>query len=75
MEEIRSRYPNVVVAGRHNGFFSEDKEKLILNEIQQSKPDVLVIAMGAPYTDKWIYKNKRKLDGVKVVFGVGGALT
>jgi len=74
VEEIRSRYPNVVVAGRHNGFFSEDKEKHILNEIQQSKPDVLIIAMGAPYTDKWIYKNKHKLNGVKVVFGVGGSL-
>ncbi|NJJ40626.1 WecB/TagA/CpsF family glycosyltransferase [Paenibacillus apii] len=72
--EIRSRYPNVVVAGRHNGFFSEDKEKHILNEIHQSKPNVLIIAMGAPYTDKWIYKNKHKIDGVKVVFGVGGSL-
>ncbi|GIP22936.1 WecB/TagA/CpsF family glycosyltransferase [Paenibacillus sp. J22TS3] len=74
VNEIHSRYPNVVIAGRHNGFFSEDTEKYILNEIQQSKPNVLIIAMGAPYTDKWIHKNKHKLDGVKVVFGVGGSL-
>lgn len=74
VEEIRGRYPNVVVSGRHNGFFSEGKEAHILQEIQQSKPDVLIIAMGAPYTDKWIYKNKNELDGVKVVFGVGGSL-
>ncbi|MFP4977509.1 WecB/TagA/CpsF family glycosyltransferase [Paenibacillus sp. CN-4] len=72
--EIHRRYPNVIVKGRHHGFFSEDKEKHILNEIQQSKPDVLIIAMGAPYTDKWIYKNKHNINGVKVVFGVGGSL-
>ncbi|MCM3626157.1 WecB/TagA/CpsF family glycosyltransferase [Paenibacillus glycanilyticus] len=74
VDEIRKLYPNVVVAGRHNGFFSQDIETNILREIQHSKPDVLIIAMGAPYTDKWIYKNKHKLDGVKVVFGVGGSL-
>lgn len=74
VEEVRSRYPNVVVAGRHNGFFSEEEETYILKEIQQSKPNVLILAMGAPYSDKWIYKNKQKLDGVNVVFGVGGSL-
>lgn len=74
VEEIRIRYPNVVVAGRHNGFFSKDQESRILQDIQQLRPDVLIIAMGAPYTDKWIYQNKADLNGVKVVFGVGGSL-
>jgi N-acetylglucosaminyldiphosphoundecaprenol N-acetyl-beta-D-mannosaminyltransferase len=74
VENIQTRYPQVVVAGRHNGFFSGDEEVSILQEMKQSKPDVLVIAMGAPYTDKWIYRNKQELDGVKLVFGVGGSL-
>lgn len=74
VQEIHNHYPNLVISGRHNGFFSEDEEITILHDIQQAKPDVLIIAMGAPYTDKWIFKNKNKLEGVKVVFGVGGSL-
>jgi len=74
VEEVRNRYPNVVIAGRHNGFFSEEEELHIIEEIQKSMPDILVIAMGAPYSDKWIYKHKDNLDGVKIVFGVGGSL-
>lgn len=74
VEEIRIRYPHAMVAGRHNGFFSEAQEPHILKNIQQLRPDVLIIAMGAPYTDKWIHKNKANLNGVKVVFGVGGSL-
>lgn len=45
-----------------------------MEEIRQSAPDVLILAMGAPYSDKWLYLNKPKLAGVKVVFGVGGAM-
>lgn len=74
VEEVINRYPNLRVAGRHNGFFSAEEELYILQRIQQSKPDILILAMGAPYSDKWIYKHKHKLDGVRVVFGVGGSL-
>ncbi|NIK78852.1 exopolysaccharide biosynthesis WecB/TagA/CpsF family protein [Paenibacillus castaneae] len=35
---------------------------------------MLFIAMGSPYLDKWIYKHKKELAHIKVVFGVGGSL-
>jgi N-acetylglucosaminyldiphosphoundecaprenol N-acetyl-beta-D-mannosaminyltransferase len=71
VEEICKRYPNVTIAGRHNGFFDEAEEIHILKEIKETRPDILIVAMGAPYSDKWIYKHKHELVGVKVVFGVG----
>ncbi|WNS41342.1 WecB/TagA/CpsF family glycosyltransferase [Paenibacillus sp. MMS20-IR301] len=74
VQNIRRRYPQVKVAGRHHGFFSLAEEPGVLSEIQQAKPDVLILAMGAPYSDKWLHKHKAALDGVKVVFGVGGSL-
>lgn len=74
VEKIRSMYPNVSIAGRHHGFFTKEEEPLILLEIKKSKPDLLIVAMGAPYSDKWIYKNKQELNKVGVVFGVGGSL-
>ncbi|OBZ14959.1 N-acetylmannosaminyltransferase [Bacillus sp. FJAT-27264] len=74
VEEINRRYPNVKIAGRHNGFFNSEEEAGILENIQHTNPDILIVAMGAPYSDKWIYKHKQELNQVKVVFGVGGSL-
>ncbi len=74
MEEIQNKYHNLTIAGRHHGFFSEEEGASIIQEIKRTKPDFLIVAMGAPYSDKWIYKHKSKLSDVKVVFGVGGSL-
>lgn len=73
-EIIATRYPNVQIVGRHHGFYTELEEKSILAELEQAKPDVLFVAMGAPYSDKWIHKHKTALASVKVAFGVGGSL-
>lgn len=73
-EAIGVRYPNVRLAGRHHGYFSQDEAPSIVSHIRQARPDVLVVAMGAPYSDKWIYKHKQELAQTKLVFGVGGSL-
>lgn len=74
VENIKRLYPNVKIAGRHHGFLTQEEEPSIVSEIQHAQPDFLIVAMGAPYSDKWIYKHKQALSQVKVVFGVGGSL-
>ncbi|MEK3673918.1 MULTISPECIES: WecB/TagA/CpsF family glycosyltransferase [unclassified Paenibacillus] len=74
VERIALRYPQVKIAGRHHGFFTAAEEPGIIAGIQQAKPDILILAMGAPYSDKWLYKHKEALSGIKLVFGVGGSL-
>lgn len=74
VEKITELYPNVKIAGRHNGFLTKEEEPAIVAEIQRAQPDFLIVAMGAPYSDKWVYKHKQELTQVKVVFGVGGSL-
>ncbi len=73
-EQIVRSYPQVKLAGRHHGFFSAEDEPGIIADIWKSKPDVLILAMGAPYSDKWLHKHRRELEGVKLAFGVGGSL-
>ncbi|SDC90754.1 N-acetylglucosaminyldiphosphoundecaprenol N-acetyl-beta-D-mannosaminyltransferase [Paenibacillus sp. UNCCL117] len=70
---IRSKYPNVRIAGRHNGFFSPEDEQRIVAEVQAAEPDFLIVALGAPGAERWIYKHKPELKA-KVAFGVGGSL-
>lgn len=72
-ENIEVRYPGVRIVGRHNGFFGADQEEGIVRSIQSAKPDFLIVAMGAPYSEKWITKHKAALPS-KVAFGVGGSL-
>jgi len=72
-ETIAARYPNVRIAGRQHGFFAKEDEEAIVNEIRSAQPDFLIVAMGAPYSEKWICKYRTTLQ-TKVAFGVGGSL-
>ncbi|MBP1964223.1 WecB/TagA/CpsF family glycosyltransferase [Paenibacillus aceris] len=72
-EEIRKKYPNVSVVGRHHGFFDQKVEAQIVDEIATLSPDVLVVALGAPKAEFWIHKFKNKLNA-RVAIGVGGSL-
>ncbi|WP_325176636.1 WecB/TagA/CpsF family glycosyltransferase [Paenibacillus alkalitolerans] len=70
---IRTRYPHASILGRHHGYFSQSEEAGIVAEIGSLKPDVLVVALGAPYAERWIHKHKSTLNA-KVAIGVGGSL-
>jgi len=44
----------------------------IIAKINKYKPDVLLVAYGAPYQEKWLYANCKLLNA-RVLIGVGGA--
>ncbi|MDR3120463.1 MAG: WecB/TagA/CpsF family glycosyltransferase [Clostridiales bacterium] len=70
---IAENYPGVRVMGWHDGFFSEDDEPTLIEGINESGADVLLVALGAPKQEKWIYRNREKLRA-PVCIGVGGTL-
>ncbi|WP_160674085.1 WecB/TagA/CpsF family glycosyltransferase [Clostridium sp. C8-1-8] len=72
-EYVMKNYPNVKIVGRHHGYFNKEEELKIVEDIKSVEPDILIVALGSPLADKWIYKNKNQLKS-KVVFGVGGSL-
>lgn len=59
------------VCGWHDGYFSESEQAWIVGEINEKKPDILFVAMGAPRQDFWIDENRERLR-VPLVMGVGG---
>jgi len=73
VENIKKDYPNVKIAGRRNGYFSESDEANIVKDISEANPDILILALGSPKAHKWIYKYKKQLNA-KVAMGVGGGL-
>ena len=70
---MKDKYPGVTIAGRHNGYFKGDQEEALVADIARTQPDLLIVALGAPNAEKWIYKHKSRLKA-KVAFGVGGSL-
>lgn len=72
-EVIRDKYPDLLILGRHHGFFNQNEEDKIVEEIGSLKPDILIVALGAPYAERWIHKYRLKLNA-KIAIGVGGSL-
>ncbi|MBO6622506.1 MAG: WecB/TagA/CpsF family glycosyltransferase [Balneola sp.] len=71
VENISKRFSKLEVKGYHNGFFDDKEEKEILKEINQLKPDILLVALGSPFQERWIAKNAVNLD-TRLCFAVGG---
>ncbi len=72
-EEICKRYPGIKIAGVSNGYFDDEREKEIIKDINDKKPDVLFVCLGAPKQEKWIHNHKDELD-FGVAMGIGGSL-
>lgn len=72
-EKIKKMHPNIVISGCADGYFNAEKEKKIIDDINEKGPDVLFVCLGFPKQEKWIYEHKGKLN-VKVMMGLGGSL-
>ncbi|MDF2984970.1 MAG: exopolysaccharide biosynthesis protein WecB/TagA/CpsF family [Eubacterium sp.] len=66
-------YPGAEIAGTRNGYFSKEDEEAIINEINSSGADVLLVCLGAPKQELWITENRDRLK-VKASLGVGGTM-
>lgn len=69
---ISADYPNLVIAGCRNGYFSDSEEEEIAKQISELAPDYLFIGMPSPKKEQFILKYKSVIDA-GVLFGVGGA--
>ena len=72
-EEIKKLYPGIVIAGTSDGYFDSEKEKQIVDDINNKKPDLLLVCLGAPKQEKWLSEHKDKMD-FGVAMGLGGSL-
>ncbi|WP_368235183.1 WecB/TagA/CpsF family glycosyltransferase [Clostridium perfringens] len=71
-EKIKENYDGINIVGSNNGFFDLDNCKDLIEKINESKADILFVAMGAPRQEVFIEKYKDKLS-CKIFMGVGGS--
>ena len=73
---IQAQYPNLTVAGRYSpppSPLQAMNHAEIRRQIQEAKPDILLVAFGCPKQEKWISMHYREL-GVPVCVGVGATV-
>lgn len=69
-ENLEAKYPGLQIVGYSNGYVN-DYDSLI-KKINDSKADILFVALGSPRQELWIKTYMNDLN-VKVLQGVGGS--
>ena len=70
-ENMEKMYPGLKIVGRHDGYFDENEERLIIEEIERLKPDLLLVGLGFPRQEMWIDAHRDLPVGLMI--GVGGS--
>lgn len=74
---LKKKYPKLQVVGTYSPEygFEKDNEKVqkVVSIVKQAKPDILIVALGAPKQEKFIYHNRKELN-VPLSLGLGASL-
>lgn len=71
-EVIARRYPGVVLAGARNGYFKPPDYPEVIRAIRESRADLLLVGMPAPFKETWCEEHRAELR-TPAILGVGGA--
>jgi N-acetylglucosaminyldiphosphoundecaprenol N-acetyl-beta-D-mannosaminyltransferase len=72
VETYKEKYPNLQIAGYRNGYFSQEEENSVVEDIKNSDADILFVAMGSPKKEIFLNKYQAQMN-VPFVMGVGGS--
>lgn len=70
-QKLLAEYPKLQFAGLQHGFFKPEERDQVIAAINQSGADILLVAMGVPGQEIWLFEQRDKLT-VPVRLGVGG---
>lgn len=72
-EKKKEQFPGLIVAGARDGYFKEEDEEALVDEINGSGAGFLCVALGSPKQELFISKYKDRLK-VRAAIGIGGSL-
>lgn len=68
---IKEEFKEIKISGSHNGYFDLENCDSIINEIKESKPWAIFVAMGSPRQEIFIEKIINIVDS-SIFMGIGG---
>lgn len=72
VRRFREKYPSLQIAGYRNGYYSEEEEPQIAEEIRKAKPDLLFLGITSPKKELFIDRYTAQMK-IPFTMGVGGS--
>jgi len=73
VKNIAYKFSGINICGFRDGYFKDKDNDKIIEEINECSPDFLVVALGCPKQEKFIYQNSDKMN-FNVAMAVGGSI-
>lgn len=72
---LLNKYPKLRIVGSQHGYFEKygEKNDIVVAEINNKSPDILLVGFGTPIQEKWIDKNFEELNA-HVVWAMGAVM-
>ena len=67
---MMSKVRGLKIAGARDGFFSDRDSDDVVRQINESGADIVMVAMGVPLQDVWVFRHRRRINA-QLVMGVG----
>jgi N-acetylglucosaminyldiphosphoundecaprenol N-acetyl-beta-D-mannosaminyltransferase len=71
--KILERFPSLNLVGAQHGYLPEQESASLVQKVNSSGADILIVGLGSPKQEKWLHRYRRSL-AVKICLGVGGSL-
>lgn len=71
---LEGTYPGIQIAGMYSPPFrpmTDDEDKVIVDRINETKPDFVWVGLGAPKQEKWMAAHQGRVKGLMVGVGAG----
>lgn len=71
-ETLLRKHPNIVIAGRRNGYWTSKEEAAVVAMIRDARPQLLFAAISSPKKEVFLERYFKEMN-VPYVMGVGGS--
>ena len=70
---LHARFPALQIVGTQHGYFAKmadhPENEAVLAQIAVARPDILLVGMGMPTQERWIYENRERLEAIVTMTG------
>ena len=73
-EMLKRKYPDLHIAGRSDGYVQEHEMNGLIAKINDSRAEILFLALGSPKQERWFATYCNQLKHVRICQGIGGTL-
>jgi N-acetylglucosaminyldiphosphoundecaprenol N-acetyl-beta-D-mannosaminyltransferase len=71
--KLTEQYQSLDICGTSSGYFSAEEEQEVIDRINASRAEIVVVGMGVPLQEKWIANNRDRFTHAKILVA-GGAI-